>query len=258
MLKAAGSFVCWLSLVSVSLSAEEIDYSKDIKPLIVRRCSACHGSLKQQSSLRLDTAASIRQGGDQGPAIVPGNSGESLLIQAVQGKDGWRMPPKEEGEPLSAEEIARLAAWIDQGAKAPEEAPPPDPKKHWSFLAPKRPAVPAAGAAHPIDAFLAVEHQRLGLKPLAAADKPLQLRRVHLDLIGLPPTRDELHAFLADTSPEAYEKVVDRLLASPRYGERWGGTGWTCGDTAIGPAMEWKFARASGTSGAGETGSSKA
>jgi hypothetical protein len=223
MLKAAGSLVCWLPLVSPSLAADAIDYLKDIKPLISRRCSACHGSLKQQSSLRLDTAASIRQGGDQGAAIVPGNSGESLLIQAVRGKDGWRMPPKEEGEPLGAEEIARLAAWIDQGAKAPEEAPPPDPKQHWSFLPPKRPPVPVVnGASHPIDAFLAVEHRRLGLKPLAAADKSLQLRRAYLDLIGLPPTRDELHAFLADTSPDAYEKVVDRLLASPRYGERWG------------------------------------
>ncbi|HUY92299.1 MAG TPA: PSD1 and planctomycete cytochrome C domain-containing protein [Pirellulales bacterium] len=221
--QVAGSLFCWLMLVGPLFAADEVDYVKEIKPLFSKRCAACHGSLKQENALRLDTAAAIRQGGDQGPAIVPLKSGESLLIQAVRGKDGWRMPPEGEGEPLAAEEIARLAAWIDQGAKAPDEAPPPDPRKHWSFLAPQRPAVPAiAGAAHPVDAFLAVEHQRLGLKPLPAADKQLQLRRAYLDLIGLPPTREELHAYLDDASADAYEKVVDRLLASPRYGERWG------------------------------------
>ncbi len=223
MPKAAGLLICWLLLVSPLFAADEVDYLKEIKPLLSRRCSACHGSLKQESSLRLDTAAALSQGGEQGPAIVPGKSQESLLIKAVTGVDGWRMPPKDEGEPLTAEEIGKLAAWIDQGAKAPEESPPADPRKHWSFLPPVKPALPAiAGSSHPIDAFLAVEHQRLGLKPLAPAAKHVVLRRVYLDLIGLPPSRDELHAFLADESPDAYEKVVDRLLASPRYGERWG------------------------------------
>lgn len=227
MLQAAGSrqivrsLVCLLFFASPLWAADEVDYLKDIKPLLSKRCAACHGALKQQNSLRLDTASAIRQGGDQGSAIVPGKSGESLLIQAVRGKDGWRMPPEGEGEPLTTEEIAKLAKWIDRGAQAPDEAPPPDPRMHWSFVAPLRPAVPA-GAAHPIDAFLSVDHQRLGLKPLGPADKALQLRRVYLDLIGLPPTREELHAFLADASADAYEKVVDRLLASPRYGERWG------------------------------------
>ena len=173
--------------------------------------------------MRLDTADAVRQGGDQGPAIVPGKSQESLLIKAVTGADGWRMPPEDDGAPLTAEEIAKLAAWIDQGAKAPDETPPADPLKHWSFLPPVKATVPRfAGIDHPIDAFLAVDHQQLGLKPLAPAPKHVLLRRVYLDLIGLPPTREELHAFLADESPDAYEKVVDRLLASPRYGERWG------------------------------------
>ncbi len=223
MPKAAGSLICWLVLAGNLFGAEEIDYLKDIKPLLSRRCSACHGALKQENKLRLDTAAAIRQGGEQGAAIVPGQSKESLLIKAVSGADGWRMPPEGEGEPLTAEEIAKLTAWIDQGAKAPEEAPPADPRKHWSFLPPVKPPIPMIeGISHPIDSFLAVDHQRLGLKPLEQAPKQIVLRRVYLDLIGLPPTREELHAFLADESPDAYEKVVDRLLASPRYGERWG------------------------------------
>ncbi|HUY36305.1 MAG TPA: DUF1549 domain-containing protein [Pirellulales bacterium] len=222
MPKFATVLACWLPLVAASLpAADKVEYVRDVKPLLSRRCYACHGALKRQNSLRLDAPSAIAKGGEQGPAIVAGKSGESLLIQAVVGADDWRMPP--EGEPLTADEIATLAAWIDQGAKAPDEPLPADPRDHWSFRPPVRPTVPhMAGGGHPIDALLAVEQQRLGLAPLAPAEKHVLLRRVYLDLIGLPPTRDELRAFLADASPDAYEKVVDRLLASPRHGERWG------------------------------------
>ena len=203
-----------------------MDYVRDVKPLLSRRCVACHGALKKNAGLRLDTAAHMRTGGDGGPAVVAGKSSESLLIEAVTGGEDWRMPPAGEGEPLSAEEIARLKAWIDAGAQAPDETEPDDPRTHWAFQPPVRPEVPevkdAAWVRNPIDAFLAAEHEARGLRPRPDADKATLLRRVYLDLIGLPPTPEELHAFLADPSPDAYEKVVDRLLASPQYGERWG------------------------------------
>jgi hypothetical protein len=135
------------------------------------------------------------------------------------------MPP--EGEPLTSDEIRALRAWIDAGAEAPaDEAPMPGPADHWAFRPPARPEVPrpseAAWGANPIDAFLAAEHERRGLVPVAEADRATLLRRVSIDLTGLAPTPDELEAFLADDSPGAYERVVDRLLESPRYGERWG------------------------------------
>jgi hypothetical protein len=217
-----------MSLAGPASGAEKTDYLRDVKPILSRRCYACHGALKQKSGLRLDTASAIRRGGESGPAVEPGKSGESLLIDAVTGSNGvTRMPPKEEAEPLKAEEIAALKDWIDHGAEGPaEEAPQPDPRKHWAFQRVARPAVPTAvdpdAASNPIDAFLAREHEQRQLSPAPAASKSTLLRRVHLDLIGLPPTRDELHAFLTDDSADAYEKIVDRLLHSPQHGERWG------------------------------------
>ncbi len=131
-----------------------------------------------------------------------------------------------EGEPLSEAEVALLKRWIDQGAKAPDEAPPADPRKHWSYQPPVRPNVPTVADAslsnHPVDAFLEVEREKHGLRAQPAADKNVLLRRVYLDLIGLPPTREQIRAFKADDQPNAYERVVDELLASPQYGERWG------------------------------------
>jgi hypothetical protein len=136
------------------------------------------------------------------------------------------MPPEQEGTGLSEKEIALLRAWIDGGARMPDEPIPGDPRDHWAFRPPIRPPLPhvpdAAPQANPVDAFLAAERGRHGLTSNPPADKAVLLRRVYLDLIGLPPTRAELRTFLADTSQDAYEKVVDRLLASPHYGERWG------------------------------------
>jgi hypothetical protein len=215
----------WLCLLTaLPASAAEVDYLKDIKPLLSSRCSACHGALRQKSGLRLDAAELIRKGGKNGPAIAPGKSGESLLIDHVTANDRPRMPPESEGSPLTAAEVALLRAWIDQGAKAPNEPIPPDARQHWSFTKPVRPAIPAVNTkiSNPIDAFVAAELHKQGLQPVCPADKRTLLRRVYIDLIGLPPTRAELHAFLADESEDAYEKIVDRLLASPRYGERWG------------------------------------
>ena len=212
-----------LIALSNPLQGADVDYIRDVKPILARHCYRCHGPLKQESGLRVDTVPFILKGGDQGAAIVALKSDKSLLIEAVTRTNGSRMPP--EGEPLEVEEIARLRAWIDAGAHAPAEVAA-DPAKHWSFQRPVRLAVPKVADAewnsNPIDAFVSMEHARQHLIPRAVASKPTLLRRVYLDLIGLPPTREELGAFQADSDSDAYEKVVDRLLASPQYGERWG------------------------------------
>jgi len=204
-------------------ASDDIDYLRDVKPILSRHCYRCHGAIEQESDLRLDTAAAMLQGGVSGPAIKPKQSGDSLLFTAVTRTEN-RMPV--EAEPLAEAEIALLKRWIDAGAVAPAEPPPVDPKQHWSFQKPKRAAIPASGqavgAVNPIDAFLSSAREAHGLTPAPAADKRVLLRRVYLDLIGLPPTRAELNAFLTDNSPGAYLRVVDRLLASPQYGERWG------------------------------------
>jgi len=207
-------------------AAEAVDYTRQVKPLLAARCTSCHGVLAQKSKLRLDTAEFIRKGGTSGAAIVPGKSGDSLLIHAVTGNDRERMPPEKDGAELSKEQIALLKAWIDQGAVAPADEPvPQDPRKHWAFQKPIRPAVPKVSdrewAANPIDAFIHAEHDRHKLKANPIAEKAVLLRRVTLDLTGLPPTREQLHSFLKDTSPDAYEKVVDHLLTTSEYGERW-------------------------------------
>ncbi|HVX16072.1 MAG TPA: DUF1553 domain-containing protein [Pirellulales bacterium] len=221
---------CLLLAPALAAAAEPAaDYLRDVKPLLEKRCFACHGALKQEADLRLDAGPFLRRGGSDGPVIEPGNPAGSRLIARVSAQDpSQRMPP--EGAPLTDDEIARLAAWIRDGAKTPEnEQPPTDPAAHWAFRRPVRPDVPTvtagvepAAANNPIDAFIAARQAAAGLEPLAEADRATLLRRLSLDLIGLPPTRDELHAFLADTSEAAYDRVVDRLLASPQYGERWG------------------------------------
>jgi hypothetical protein len=215
--------------IATSATAEDVvDYSTQIKPVLRARCYACHGVLKQESRLRLDTAAAAITGGESGAAIVVGNAAASSLLKRVTATDeSARMPP--EGEPLTAAQIQLLKAWIAQGAKAPvDEQPERDPRDHWAFKTPVRPVVPkienrkSKQIENPIDSFISAEQLRRGLTPQPAADKRVWLRRVTLDLTGLPPTREELDAFVADASELAYEKVVTRLLDSPRYGERWG------------------------------------
>jgi hypothetical protein len=208
--------------------ADTVDYLKDIKPILAAKCYACHGALQQKNGLRVDTVQFLLEGGNKGPAVVAGQSDKSLLIDHVTGANkARRMPPPSEGEPLAEKHIALLKIWIDEGAKGPaDEKPETDPRDHWAFRTPVRPPVPkvklAGWGQNPIDAFIAAELEKKDLQPQKPADKRLLLRRVYLDLIGLPPTLQEQEAFLKDTSADAYEKVVDRLLASPQYGERWG------------------------------------
>jgi hypothetical protein len=209
----------------MTVAGDEVDYVKQIKPILSARCYACHSALRKKSGLRVDTAAELIAGGEAGPAVMPGKSADSYLISMLSGESGTRMPPESEGAALTAEQIALFRKWIDEGAHAPAETPLPDPREHWSYHPPVRPAVPKARDAswvrNPVDAFVAAGQESQELSPAPAADKSTLLRRVHLDLVGLPPTREELIAFLADESPNAYEAVVDRLLASPQYGERW-------------------------------------
>lgn len=217
-----------VAMASGSANADDtVDYVRDIKPVLKEHCYACHAALKQKSNLRLDTAASIKKGGEQGPALKPRDSAASRIVSAVTGNDGWRMPPEGEGTPLSKKQIGRLIAWIDQGAIAPvDEQPEPDPRAHWAFRQPSRPVLAQVEGPtwlrNPIDAFVASQRNDRGLASVQSAPKNILLRRVYLDLIGLPPSRDALHAFLNDDSPDAYDRVVDRLLSNPQYGERWG------------------------------------
>lgn len=193
---------------------------RDIKPLLQTKCYACHGAVKQKGGLRLDAVQLIRRGGKNGSAIVAGKPNESLIIQMVAGDNPPRMPPKGEGESLSSKEVALLKSWIERGAKADDEIVPADPKTHWAYQPPKR--IPAPGTGHPIDGFLEAERTKHKLTTNAPADRATLIRRVYFDLIGIPPTPDEIHAFVNDTRPSAFELVVDQLLASPKYGERWG------------------------------------
>ncbi len=202
-----------------------VDYLREIKPIFKERCFACHGALKQQAGLRLDTAAFTQKGGDSGPAVVAKNLDESLLIDRISDPEpSTRMPP--EGMPLTAEQIARIKLWIEQGATGPaNEEPEKDPRQHWAFQSPVRPELPKLerieATGHPVDAFILAQLEQQGLTPRPLAERHVQLRRLYLDLIGVPPTAEELKSFVADPSATAYETVVDRLLADPRYGERW-------------------------------------
>jgi len=158
--------------------------------------------------------------------IVAGKADGSLLIERITAEEDDRMPPLEAGGPLKAEEIALIRTWINQGAETPPEETPGDPRGHWAYTKPVRAAVPnvksEGWSRNPIDAFLAAGHEELALVPVGPVEKHILLRRVSLDLIGLPPSREQLHAFLKSASTGAYEKVVRDLLDSPRYGERWG------------------------------------
>ncbi len=209
--------------------ATDVDFVRDVQPILSQHCFECHGADTQESGLRLDRADTRLLGGNSGPAIVVGDSGKSLLIQAVCG-DGdavAKMPP--DGPPLSTAEIAVLRRWIDAGATAPADADPLAVQRqsdHWSFQPLAHVEVPAVRHAqlvrNPIDAFILAGLEAANLEPSPEADKATLIRRVSLDLTGLPPTIEQVDAFLADTHDEAYERLVDRLLSSPHYGERWG------------------------------------
>ena len=209
-----------------------------IRPLLVEKCQDCHSADDPQSKFASDSLEGLIRGGTRGPAVIPGKPGESLLISAVKHGEVLKMPPKEK---LSAVQIADLTKWIETGVYWPDAAPvtmPPakptaeepeftaEQKSFWAFQRPQRPAIPDAlrpgDFPAPIDRFLDVKLYAAGYAPAGRADQRILFRRATFDLSGLPPTWDEITEYLADDSPDAFERAIDRLLASPRYGEKWG------------------------------------
>ncbi len=224
--------ILWLALVvvaaclvsNIAQGADEVDYLRDIKPLLKARCYACHGSLKQEAGLRLDTADLLLKGSADGAIVNTAAPDQSALMKRLQATvSEGRMPP--EGEALTSEQQMLFQRWIAAGAIGPkEEAPEADPRDHWSFRPLERPLIPFVlpPSAHPIDQFVAREHARHGLTAVGPASREVLLRRAWLDLLGVPPDPESLRRFLADESPDAWEKTVNELLNDPRYGERWG------------------------------------
>jgi len=211
-----------------------VDFVRDIQPIFQASCFNCHGPKKAMGRLRLDDKRLAMKGGISGAVILPGQSGQSRLVARILGAGGEpRMPMG--GDPLKPEQIELIRRWIDQGAVWPGEGEGEkgrggeganaDLPKHWAYVRPVQPSLPAvrntAWVRNPIDHFILARLEKEGLTPSPEASKETLLRRVYLDLTGLPPGVKEVDEFLADKSPDAYEKVVDRLLASPHYGERW-------------------------------------
>ena len=209
------------SVVPLSIAAAadtSIHFNKDIRPIFAEHCVACHGGVKQAGGLSFVYRDNVLSGGESGqPAVVPGDVEASYLVDRVTDPDPEsRMPPAEHGPPLSADEIERLKKWIAEGAKW--ETP-------WAFVPPQATPLPEVKHAdwcrEPLDRYVLARLESAGLEPSPPAERVEWLRRVSFDLIGLPPTFAEVEAFLRDEQPGAYERVVDRLLASPHFGERW-------------------------------------
>jgi mono/diheme cytochrome c family protein len=223
----------WLPLVLLAAfprvalaDGPPIDYQRDIRPLFQARCYKCHDGRKKQSGYRLDVRSLALRGGESGrPAIVPGQIDKSELIRRITTAEGSEaMPPGK--KKLTPVEVSLLRAWVAAGAPWPDALAGENTGGHWGFRAPQRPPLPAvkdtAWERTPIDRFILARLEKEGLRPSAEADRVTLLRRLTLDLIGLPPTPAEVDAFLADHSDRAYDRVVERLLANPHYGERWG------------------------------------
>jgi mono/diheme cytochrome c family protein len=207
-------------------------FEKNVRPVLVAKCQSCHGPKRQQGGLRLDSRAALLKGGDNGAVVLPGEPEKSLLVKAIRYDGELQMPPKGK---LSDGAVAHLTAWIKMGAPWPDESVKAGSQPlsvadvrqtHWAFQPVKKSAQPAvkntSWVKTPIDAFVLAELEAKGLTPSPAADRRTLIRRLTMDLHGLPPTPEEVAAFEADRAPDAYARLVDRLLASPRYGERWG------------------------------------
>ncbi len=201
-------------------------FEAKIRPVLIERCYSCHSveAAKAKGGLKLDSRDGLRAGGDSGPAVVPGKPDESLMLQAIErGGDVEPMPPKGK---LPDPVIADFRRWIQHGAVDPRETPTrlvPTREDRWALRPIVKPPVPNFGQAwvrNPIDAFIYKALREKGLEPAPEADRRTLIRRLSFDLLGLPPKPEEIEAFLADTRPDAYERLVDRLLASPHYGER--------------------------------------
>ncbi len=208
---------------------EALDFfEKSVRPLLLSQCGECHGATKQWAGLRVDSRTALLKGGDTGPAIIPGKLDESLLIQAVRRTGDYEMPPK---NPLSAEQVAILERWVSLGAPWPDEATTSNDeqakrqREHWAFQPVSSPVPPKTDNPNwvrtPVDAFVLAKLNEKSLAPSPAVDRRTLIRRVTYDLTGLPPSPKEVADFVSDTNPDAYAALVERLLASPHYGEHW-------------------------------------
>ncbi len=218
------------ALVTASAHApatvESSSFASKVRPILAERCYQCHGPNLQQNGLRLDSLSAALKGSESGKMIISGDSEKSRLVRRLLALDRPQMPYG--GPPLEADEVKIIREWIDSGAPGPDSNEPVatgKEVKHWAYIKPVRHEPPkvqdAASCRNAIDNFVLARLEKEGLKPSPEADKETLIRRVSLDLIGLPPTPEEVDTFLADTSPGAYDKLVDRLLASPHYGEKW-------------------------------------
>ena len=209
-------------------------FEAKIRPILVAHCLECHGDDKAESDLRLTSRESILAGGKSGPAAVERDPANSLLVKAIGYENELQMPPDDQ---LEEDQIALLSKWVEMGLPWPKDAAPiirattemvvrESDREHWSFKPIESPPVPAVTYSgwpnESIDSFVLAKLEAANLRPAPPADRATLIRRAYYDLIGLPPTHEEVQAFIADAAPNAYEKIVDRLLASPRYGERWG------------------------------------
>ena len=215
---------------------QERFFEEKVRPVLASRCLECHGEKKQESGLRLDSRQAVIAGGDSGErAVVPHEPDRSLLVKAINHAGDYHMPPTTK---LPDEQIAALTEWVKLGVPWPATSATPkailsaadraahDRQTHWAYQPVARPAIPAvrdaAWPTSPLDALTLSKLDNAGLTPSPVADRRTLIRRLSFDLLGLPPTPEEVEAFLADQSPDAYERLVDRLLACPHYGERWG------------------------------------
>jgi hypothetical protein len=231
------ALLCLAAILLAAPSARAADQSaleffeKSVRPVLVEKCVGCHGADKAKGGLRLDTRDALLKGGDRGPGAAPGKPKESLLLRAVSHADEeLKMPPSGK---LPPRDLAALTKWVELGLPWPETVTLAAPNaietaaaKHWAFQPVKRPQVPEirdprSAIRNPVDAFAVAKLREKGLAPSPRADSRTLIRRATFDLHGLPPTPEEVEAFVKDNSPAAYEKLLDRLLASPRYGERW-------------------------------------
>src|SRR5262245_45160396 len=217
----------WLALVASAVfasiaPAQTVDFNRDVRPILSGKCFQCHGpdDAARKGGLRLDVRAlALKELKSGHRALVPGDVATSEMINRVSAKDDNAMPPPKTGKRLTEKEVATLRKWVEEGAKYAQ---------HWSYAKPVRPAVPAGESPaarqwvrNPIDAFILARLEREGLTPAAPADRYAIIRRLSIDLTGLPPTIEEADRFINDQSPDAYDKLVDRLLGARGYGEGW-------------------------------------
>ncbi len=241
-LQASGTLLVLSLLASASVRADDAAFERDVAPILSRRCLSCHNEDQHKGGLSLQTRAAALKGGESGAVIVPGDADSSYLLDLITPEQGRAVMPKD-ADPLSADDVAALRRWISAGAAWPESL---RLKEHriadtdwWSLRTLTRPPLPNVAPSlrerdptaeepvstdwtrNPIDAFIAAKHAEHGFSPAPQADRRTLIRRLSYDLTGLPPTRDEVAAFRDDADPRAYERLVDRLLDSPHYGERW-------------------------------------